>query len=91
MRRSIYSAFSPRLALTLALSMMFLAGCLIKPIHTAVLDERVVCQAFPNITYAQGEVYEAETAENKFDTLATIGEIKEFNAAQDALCNKYGL
>jgi hypothetical protein len=53
---------------------MLLTACMTTQTRTAVIDVRVVCQGFPNITYSSK------------DTEPTVRQIKGFNAARDALC-----
>lgn len=76
MRRSTRWANWTRRALTLSLATMLATACQTTMTHTAVIDVRVVCQAFPAITYSSR------------DTPQTIREIVGFNAARDALCEK---
>lgn len=44
------------------------------------------CLSFRAISYAVPSVTKQETAENLFDTAATVGEIQEHNAKWEALC-----
>lgn len=64
-------------ALTCALATLTVASCA-TPTNTPAIEERVACEAFRPIIYSR-----------KTDSDETIRQVREHNAAYDAICGEW--